>query len=849
MASEEEVDATRGRSASAPSPVDDRGALELADRGGRGGAAHRHRAPRRAPAARRRSRARTDTIRVGDPDDGVLANEYAGEETPGRQRPTPDQNDVDAIGRAYGLQEEDAGALRSASEILARRDRRRSELIPPAPPGLVPARRAVAALPGQPLPSLRGAAALRDQRPRLGLHLLPAAEALPAPARRGLRRPSCPALTRRRDDGPSIRARSPSPWTRPRAAGRPPARRLPPARRRPRRRRQGGGGHRSRARHPRAAPRRVPRTGATAARRRACRRERPGSRRGSSIPTTARATTWSAGAAARSPSASCVDGRPVLGVVFAFAYPDDRGDLFAWAEGAGPLRRNGVPVRPSLPARLGPDGRRPRLQQGRPRSRGQPAQRAPGPLPEPASHRASAGPGGRGRGGGDELALRARAPGTTAAGDALLRGGGRRARRRGRPRGDLRRDRRQPRRGPRSAARRAVAEALARPSVGNVGAGPWTEPRPAHLERGRGDRGRGAARPRAGLPPGPDRGRQPRRAGGVRVRGRARAGTRTGRARSWTADAGTCSPGSPPTTARWRWRWRARSWPAAGTIAAPRARGLPRVAGARRLSTSATPSAPRSPAHRPTAQPGQRLAHAREPARRPRASRGRWTRPPRWRGRTARSRTPPVCGDAVAAFVVAVAHAIAQRRRGRRPRTRTRWPGRGRAPTPRWSDALTRPAARPPCATARSRLGAPRPAERVLRAAARAHGRGGRGAHGPPRRRHRHQRRHRGRAPRRRARPRRPPRAVAVDGPELPPASRGFAPRIRGRCRTGRCDVYGAGRAACSLAGERRQQATTVALTRRGAREAVAAVALAQPVAGGHGGGRIPSARSAEAYS
>ncbi len=38
------------------------------------------------------------------------------------------------------------------------------------------------------------------------------------------------------------------------------------------------------------------------------------------------------------------EGRPVLGVVFAFAYPDDAGDLFAWAEATGPLRRNGRPV-------------------------------------------------------------------------------------------------------------------------------------------------------------------------------------------------------------------------------------------------------------------------------------------------------------------------------------------------------------------------------------------------------------------------------------------------------------------------------------------------------------------------
>ena len=40
------------------------------------------------------------------------------------------------------------------------------------------------------------------------------------------------------------------------------------------------------------------------------------------------------------------DGVPVLGVVYAFAYPDDHGDLLAWAEGCGPLTRNGRPVAP-----------------------------------------------------------------------------------------------------------------------------------------------------------------------------------------------------------------------------------------------------------------------------------------------------------------------------------------------------------------------------------------------------------------------------------------------------------------------------------------------------------------------
>jgi ADP-ribosylglycohydrolase/fructose-1,6-bisphosphatase/inositol monophosphatase family enzyme len=48
------------------------------------------------------------------------------------------------------------------------------------------------------------------------------------------------------------------------------------------------------------------------------------------------------------------DRRPVLGVVFAFAYPDGRGDLFAWAEGCGPLQRNGRPVATRLPSSLSP---------------------------------------------------------------------------------------------------------------------------------------------------------------------------------------------------------------------------------------------------------------------------------------------------------------------------------------------------------------------------------------------------------------------------------------------------------------------------------------------------------------
>ncbi len=73
----------------------------------------------------------SEIMLLGDPDDRVLANTYVGEDTPGGSTPTPDQNSVDEIGRAYGLQEEDSGALRSAAEVLGRRDRHRIELQPP----------------------------------------------------------------------------------------------------------------------------------------------------------------------------------------------------------------------------------------------------------------------------------------------------------------------------------------------------------------------------------------------------------------------------------------------------------------------------------------------------------------------------------------------------------------------------------------------------------------------------------------------------------------------------------------------------------------------------------------------
>jgi hypothetical protein len=82
-------------------------------------------------ARRRESIPHEEMILVGDPDDRAIDNEYVGDETPGGTATTPDQNMVDDIGRAYGLQEEDTGEFHSAGEVLTRRDRHRSELRPP----------------------------------------------------------------------------------------------------------------------------------------------------------------------------------------------------------------------------------------------------------------------------------------------------------------------------------------------------------------------------------------------------------------------------------------------------------------------------------------------------------------------------------------------------------------------------------------------------------------------------------------------------------------------------------------------------------------------------------------------
>lgn len=74
-----------------------------------------------------------ELLRAGDPDADPLGNLLSGEELPGSSAATPDQNNVDDIGRVAGLGEEDDGSargLRSAEEVLEQRDARRWELDP-----------------------------------------------------------------------------------------------------------------------------------------------------------------------------------------------------------------------------------------------------------------------------------------------------------------------------------------------------------------------------------------------------------------------------------------------------------------------------------------------------------------------------------------------------------------------------------------------------------------------------------------------------------------------------------------------------------------------------------------------
>jgi hypothetical protein len=80
------------------------------------------------------------TLQAGDADaDGERAY-FSGDETPGGENPTPDQDVVDFIGRSLGVEYEDDEELQGAEKI-AERDRHRWELNPASAEGHAPRKR------------------------------------------------------------------------------------------------------------------------------------------------------------------------------------------------------------------------------------------------------------------------------------------------------------------------------------------------------------------------------------------------------------------------------------------------------------------------------------------------------------------------------------------------------------------------------------------------------------------------------------------------------------------------------------------------------------------------------------
>jgi hypothetical protein len=67
-------------------------------------------------------------LTAGDVDARWQEAEDSGAESPGGHVATPDQDNVDEIGRAVGMEFQDNQELRPPEEVLSRRDRRRWEL-------------------------------------------------------------------------------------------------------------------------------------------------------------------------------------------------------------------------------------------------------------------------------------------------------------------------------------------------------------------------------------------------------------------------------------------------------------------------------------------------------------------------------------------------------------------------------------------------------------------------------------------------------------------------------------------------------------------------------------------------
>ena len=380
--------------------------------------------------------------------------------------------------------------------------------------------------------------------------------------------------------------------------------------------------------------------------RRRRRRERPS---GSWTPTTAPATTWTAGAAARCRSACSREGRPVARRRLRIRLSRRPGRPLRLGRGRGPAHAaTAARVSPALPRGLGP------LDVVLVSSKGDrdpetnlrcTLPRATAPVTE---HRAPPGPGGGGGGGGRHLALRARRLG--------LRGGPRAAARgRGAARG--------PGRAARSPTRRTARASARAPSAARAAVADAPGPRGLGLPGRLGRRERRARAPAAG------RGQSPMRALLARAQGcllgqiagdslgslvefqsaargrdastpRVRGCSPT--AGTWDTLAGQATDDSEMALAL------ARSILERGRFdARGRCRGLRGLAGAASPSTSATrvrAALQRSALGR---EPGQRLADAREPARGPRSQASVEEAVALARADSALTHPHPVCGDAV----------------------------------------------------------------------------------------------------------------------------------------------------------------------------------------------------------
>ena len=71
----------------------------------------------------------TPDINAGDVDVNVEDAYFVGDESPGGDNPTPDQDVVDEIGKALGVEYQDAEELRGSDKV-ADRDKHRWELDP-----------------------------------------------------------------------------------------------------------------------------------------------------------------------------------------------------------------------------------------------------------------------------------------------------------------------------------------------------------------------------------------------------------------------------------------------------------------------------------------------------------------------------------------------------------------------------------------------------------------------------------------------------------------------------------------------------------------------------------------------